>query len=52
VRPNLRVVLRMYDHKLATILHETVEIKRTLSMSAVAAEEFTNMIGQAVHPAH
>lgn len=43
-RPDLRVVLRIYDQNLANNLKDAAAIKYTLSMSNIAAEEFVEMI--------
>jgi voltage-gated potassium channel Kch len=43
VRPDLRVVLRIYDQNLAANLSETMAISYTLSMSFIAADEFLEM---------
>lgn len=43
LRPDLRIVLRIYDQKLAANLKELAAIKHTLSMSSIAAEGLINM---------
>lgn len=42
-RPELRVVLRIYDQNLAANLRDSLGIKYTLSMSFIAADEFIEM---------
>lgn len=43
-RPDLRVVLRIYDQNLSANLRDAAAIKHTLSMSNIAAEEFVEMV--------
>jgi Trk K+ transport system NAD-binding subunit len=42
-RPNLPVILRIYDQNLAANLHDSVAIKHSLSMSFIAADEFIKL---------
>ena len=50
LRPDLRVIFRIFDHEIADQIHDRLDIHFAFSTSAIAADEFVALLDAASPP--